>query len=320
MKTLFLINSPFQALCAISAIKNYAIKDPFFINMPSRNNEIDRNGVATVLSHYGYSVTFVHINNSMSAIKYALSHKEKYERIYVGNYFSTNMRIIASWLIAYSGEMFYLDDGNSTYNIENSRLSKKQASLFVLPNVITNVKKTKQYVCSFYPDIQFENYKVVRNPLLITDNKCESNGFVTIIIGTNSACFEKKSDYPYICYLEKLLCKIKKDNKSSIIYYCPHRYVKDDADVNNLCEKYGIIVFQTQVNVEFDFIQKGISPNDIYGFGSSALYTLRLLYPNSKINNIHIKTSDDDLENTYNIIDEKYLHHGIGLLQYKDLN
>ncbi len=47
-------------------------------------------------------------------------------------------------------------------------------------------------------------------------------------------------------------------------------------------------MYDTKVSVEFDFIEEGVSPKYVAGFGSTALYTLKLLFPKATVENIKI--------------------------------
>jgi hypothetical protein len=81
--------------------------------------------------------------------------------------------------------------------------------------------------------------------------------------------------------------KVQKEIKNEDVWYCPHRRNKDDVELLEILDHYNTKIFNTQVSVEYDFINKGLNPLYIAGFGSTALYTLKLIYPEAIVYNVY---------------------------------
>lgn len=74
----------------------------------------------------------------------------------------------------------------------------------------------------------------------------------------------------------------------------------------DLCDKYNVIYERLSVPIELFFIESSYKPSVIFGCGSSALFTAKILYPDLQIYNIYIEEhgvtdtkQNDDIANVY---------------------
>lgn len=167
------------------------------------------------------------------------------------------------------------------------------------------LKKTEMVLFTIYPIVQFKKMLIIHNSFEILSSKRvlqQQKGIY--IIGTNTSMLGLDREK-----YQSTLLQIKKYYNDEITWYCPHR--RDNNSYADFCNVNGIKMFDTRVSVEYDFIQRELYPRVIIGYGSTALYTLKLLYPLAEIHNICFDTKDDHIAKNYIYISEFLKKHGI---------
>ena len=82
-----------------------------------------------------------------------------------------------------------------------------------------------------------------------------------------------------------------------------------------ILDSNNVKMFNTEISVEVDFCSKGINPAVIIGFGSTALVTLKSIFPYSEVFNCTIIFEDEELNRTYKSIEDYMAEHHIPTLQ-----
>ena len=82
----------------------------------------------------------------------------------------------------------------------------------------------------------------------------------------------------------------------------------------DFCNKNEIKVFDSEISVEYDFINKGLTPRLIIGFNSNALYTLHIIYPDAICQTVgfHLNNKEKDRRNLY--LADKLQNNGIEII------
>lgn len=315
-----LIASPFQALCSLEAIAELGIMKPDFYVFGSDQSAEMTGRFLTKKGHEFHRVDIT--KNAIEAIK--LNRKyPKYKYVIVGDYFSENFFLMSMIMIERKGYIIYVDDGNSTLSMippaARRRLvfnrSKNIFYKFLL--LLKNLKQLKRYFFTFY---ELENKEfplpIIKNSLTSIRNGHNGIPHGVFIIGTNSSQLgHQKSEY--IGELKTILhyfnCKYPDEN----IYYCPHR--RDLNEYDEVCKILGIELFNTEYSVEIDFAMRGISPKSVIGFGSTALLTLKYMFPDSTIIDIIFHHEDKSLVKDYRVIENEYRNIGIKVLEIEDI-
>ena len=75
----------------------------------------------------------------------------------------------------------------------------------------------------------------------------------------------------------------------------------------------------TEVSVEIDFVTNDIYPLVVIGFGSTALLTLKYIFPKASIIDLVFHHSDDALVKEYRSIEQEYRKQGISVVELDDL-
>ena len=309
-RTLFIVNSPFQALCAVCTIKSKGLSTPFFYII---NGAGSFEKTKAVVQMYGYKYEVIMKEWSLFSLMKHLKTKEKSSNIFLGDYYSRLEYFIGVTLASYKACITYLDDGNSTLSMLPP-VSKKRFNLspgavkWLLFIILSFAKRIKYSFRSIY-DIKGKiKLPVEENNLSIltvSDSKVLKD---TFIIGTDASNLVFKS-IGYDDYLDRIMEEIKNLNEYGNILYCPHRRDKDSHE--NILISNNVELFNTDFSVEVDFCIKNIYPKYIIGFGSTALVTLKSIYPMADVYTVAIEFEDENLNNTYRSI-ERYME-GMGI-------
>lgn len=315
-KALFILNSPFQALCASEAILHYGISEAHFLLFESK---IVVDKTLPLVKDFGECHLIHAENGGTSATIEALRNQrihERYSTIFVGDYYSYIQYVSAIYMAKPGANIIYLDDGNSTLLIGPPVSLKRGRS-----------RREKIYYCFW--DFQLKLKRINKSLFTIFEFrdgcplKTERNSFASLtiqekekrgvyVIGTNSDAMSFK-DVSYADELKILSTYIISLYPNEDVFYCPHR--GDSHDYTEVIKDLGWKLFDTKYSVEIDFVKKGIYPLTILGFGSTALLTLRRLYQDSVISTIYVNLAEEKDNKEYRAIEQYYQENGIELVR-----
>lgn len=312
-EALFIINSPFQALCAFEAISHYDVTPTFFVfDCADSKGKIEK-----LLNLYGYEAIIIPFVGTRELLK-RLDKRRKYVTIFVGDYFSYNQYLISILLAKCNSSLVFLDDGTATLdllpNVGRRRCKKYslRAISYKCLDVLSSIKRVKKTFFSFFEINDYVPYYVEKNTFGLLKAKTNQSPRGVYIIGTNSSAISFKNDsYPSL--LKKLFKYIKENYPNEKAYYCPHR--RDANDYTGLLKENGLVLFQTDISVEVDFITKGVSPLLIVGFASTALMTLKCMYSNTPVASIQFDVEDEFMESSFRSIENYYINHSIEIIR-----
>lgn len=311
----FIVMSPFQALCAISIIKQKGIVDATIFLIDGIGS-YEKTKMLLKL----YNKDYVFVDRALpwySLIKYIKSFG-RFRNVYIGDYFSIKEYIIAMAASVFNGNAVYMDDGNSTLSIPPPVSRKRYYSVknwfaWQLFGLWGRKKSLNYSFCTIYDIKEISDYPIIKNDLsqlIGSEGNTQRAGFY--IIGTNVVNL-KLVGYAYEDYLRRVIGILKEKNDKETIYYCPHR--KDSETYTDILNSNNVKLFDTEISVEVDFCSKGINPAVIIGFGSTALVTLKSIFPYSEVFNCTIIFEDEELNRTYKSIEDYMAEHHIPTLQ-----
>ena len=87
----------------------------------------------------------------------------------------------------------------------------------------------------------------------------------------------------------------------------------DNHDLpNTLCEKYNVQYVRPKVTVELFLANLGYQPFYVLGYTSTALYNIKLLFPQTRIENVvfNVEATNDFIKQI-EVVTDYYEHHGI---------
>ena len=309
MSTLLIVGSPFQTVCAVEAIQTFSVVDPFFIILSKNDSE---NAILPLIKGYQYQVVSEG-NGTIYLIRWAKNMQLQADKVFVGDYFSYSQCVIASIMCKPHSLVTYLDDGNSTITlnppVSNKRYKGFKKGIKMFPFIM--LEKLKQIRNQFFSIFDIDSslgFVVVPNKFNYLRNSSDSKEQRGVfVIGTNPNMIHIQGK-SYSQILQKTIEDIKSLYPHDDIYYCKHRL--DNTDYGELFRKLQVVSYNTVISVEVDFCRNKENPLLIVGFGSTALLTLKILFPQSVVATLSLERIGDSKEK-YRIIEDYYQKYGV---------
>lgn len=316
--SVFVIGSPFQALCLVGAVRNLRLTDYRVVVIHS-----DRfMQVKTVLDKFGIEFETRHVGWHRWKMRWyritSMMHRNnKYKRLFVGDFRNETLLYFGLQYVADGSDIVYLDDGNASIPLfDGSRTSLplgKDTSHAMRVAERRGISFMK-YFYSIYDGFSNSKYVIRKNELsiLLSSNSGSTKSKV-YFIGTNNsrycACYNVPEE-SLMKVLEDVFKSIKERYPSSPLVYIPHG--KDTSKkVYSICENNSVEYKNLNVPVELFFVNEE-KPLAIYGFGSSALYNLKQMFPESEVLNVLLPSSaSEDKLSIIKSISDYYESHGI---------
>ena len=323
---LFIVNSPFQCLCMFEAINHYSFSNYDVVFRPDSiklNNEM----VKRVLNEKGIVFSINRMHPVYDIFPLIFKKKKKYDVLFNGDYYSGGVYAYYFSILSSKrhGSLIYFDDGVETLRAyskppQKRTLNMKYFGLHLFCKTVEWLKGIGKPRFFTIFDVESERFITEHNDLTILRNKvAESNQRGVFIIGTNFDGIDVDKE-EYFCLLTKLILYFQKKYPKEIIWYCPHRRNKDNEELMKLLKDNNVSVFNTQITVEYDFVQKQIYPVHIAGFGSTALYTLKNIFPESVIDNVAMQLRNQTVVISAfdRLYEEQCKAKGIGLIEFNN--
>lgn len=295
-KSIILVTSPFQVLCAREAIQAFNIIE-FKIAVITTENDNRKEQISQTLSCLNLSYECFIIKTAsfheVKRIGHILTSEGKYKNVFIGDCCDVWLVTLAISVTKMFGRLMYLDDGASTISFMEGY--KKNAIYLVKRRILTiigffiTVKKPTFFTifkvdgCRLY-DIIYNDFSSLNKDV----SNMEKKGLY--VIGTNINAYCKEYSLEFLDYLNSFRSVIEESKKTQgdVIYYIEHgRCVNNE--IRALCESKGIVVVRPNVPIEFYFIKNKMQPLVVWGFDTTALYTLKRMFKSCDCINIQIK-------------------------------
>lgn len=336
----FIVTSTFQLLCAIEAIHEFKIYEYKFIFALKKEWGERNYQMAEMARKWNYQYDLVWIDNSNLSMESADSwyregeSNKKYGYVFIGDYYAIELKVLALKYANRIAKILYLDDGISTLRIlkqlekvesinwvaairfhkqqkkQNAAIQKELLDKYGIidshafftifadipaPKGITTYMNTLQYVKAKTLNNFFERESCVYVIGTVINQFAELGGLST-------AEFEG--------VISENLSLIKMRYPSSKIVYIPHGRDTNQL-VKSLCEQFKIQYLPINETCETFILRKG-EPIAVYGYCSTALITLKRLFPTIEIFNYYInrKYRNQRYSHMRNVCDY-YRHNGI---------
>lgn len=320
--SVFVLCSPFQILCAIAAIKQLEIVTYKLFLLLKRNNVRNEQAISLLETFnipYKRLPYLTRFNFWSSVIKAYSQRRNEYKRLFVGDFRNVSQLYAGLRFVSDNSNVVILDDGNATISILNGVLTEPVPKIHVsLLNMITKRRKVvyDQNFLTIYSDIANKNFKI--NKLYLDKVSCNDNFEKSLknvyIVGTKVNGFCNALDIPVNTFIQKLgelMHYLRVRFPDETIYYIPHG--RDNNDFGEkLCQQYGCVYSRPDMMIEMELLNLPNPPKAIYGYTSTALYTLKKLFPASKVVNILFDLSEENpAYKRKKSITEYYLRNGI---------
>lgn len=289
--SLFIISSPFQLMCAYEAIHEFELCDYEIIAlMHDKDNRKDQ--FLNILNYF--KLHYIKLNVSCIKTSKLLLGKapknlniNKYDRVFVGDYYRVGMQSLALCLCKSGGSIVYLDDGVDTIAIlqgimlKFTRKNKLLRNLFCLKAKLKGIDPLSCFF-TIYSDVKtdrsiYPNTFSTFNPTHAPVQNIKECYF----IGTNPMMYNQYVGITieqYYSIIDRLLSSIKNENKDADLIYIPHGKDSDEY-TKCICQKHGFRYLRLSETIELYFIKQSLIPYSIYGLLSTALFNLKKMYP-----------------------------------------
>lgn len=341
LSSLFVITSPLNLLCAVNAIHEFEIVEFRFILLLHRDTNERNNQVFEMMSWFGYPYELYYrdqfsLNDYFSCTNiFSEAQEHLYDRIFMGNYHDVEMLALTTLFASPNSCLLFIDDGNATISALKNHIydySKPQGGMKLMKwyknsylprqkhrrTIIENSYK-KGYNCDFgfytiYSDIKSRKYVTYPNTLQYVLSKGNSkNNPCIIIIGGAYASIANQlriSEYELINVMQTLFKTVRCENPDLHVLFIPHGR-DNNEDIRTLCKSLDIEYRRINTALEFFMVSANISPIAIYGTMSTALLTLKKLFPNSHVVNWVLNKKSSPFYQNYKDTSNYFLKHGI---------
>lgn len=299
--SVFVVTSPFQALCAIAAKRQFEINEYLMLAIMGGEEDSRFEQVEFILKYYNLDYQIMQIDRlkyHQLRFKSLMFGKKMYMRIFVGDMKNPLLSYIGLCFAKNNAELIYLDDGNPTISILKGlwypyNIPRKDLYLLKLIGKFRQIKLFKN-LCTIYKNIENVNYIVsyldLSQILMIPSNHIAD---IILFVGTNNVAYCNEFGLiqeSFYNSLKKILTLIKQKNPLCKLVYIPHG--RDDGRyTRNICTEVGWNFLRPLGTVESFVASSKIIPRTIYGFTSAALFNLKSIFKSTSVVNLLIDDS-----------------------------
>ena len=320
---LLIVASPFQLMNARAAIYYFQIKEYKLYIL--KDDDSDRHKQIAEMAEY-YHMKYelidymrdIFVSKKQFLIKYMKSFfsnsKGTYDMIIHGDYRNVYPLISFYPFLKKKGAICFVDDGNATINVlKGKEVNVTTKVLYLILKISTKLKRIKSSLYyTIYDDIKTKLFNIIPNKTL-KNNSSDVSDNVTYIIGTNTILHADYNALPlsvFISFISTFIKSIKDNCETEKIIFIPHgRDLSQEIQI--MCKKYDIEYKRLDECVESYFAKQNNYPKTVYGFGSSALFNLKKMYPNCICINLYIKGFNEKHNKAYDEVNTYYKKHGI---------
>lgn len=294
----FLVNSPFQYICANEARLVYKSVENVLV-LFNREHKIQQLQMSKLVEKNVWDrVIEVNEKNRTFVIPKLISNLKKTSRetpincLFYAEYKSWTAKLIINNL-EFKKEVFF-DDGSATIDeyellIRDDRAySRKKIFNDILLRIQgckppINVKQSKNFEIFTFIELQNIKHKVVKNNLTTLSKSTDLYNSNSPIGFIGQGAVGGKNQKSVVEYIEEIKTIKEKFDKPMI--YFPHR--SEICEVMEEVKKIpGLVYHHSEYPLEIELSKKEISLSTLVGMLSTAMYTSNILYPNMPIYNL----------------------------------
>lgn len=328
LPSVFSIETPFQALCAIAAIRQLNITD-YKVIVYFPQNEVRNDQLRAILDKYGlkYKVIkpynrFTYLYAKWSALR---SHHSRYSRLFVGDFRDKILYYNSLRFVADRANVVFLDDGNITISYLNDIINEPfddEVQFFFKRLEINRGISINKNLLTIYDHIDNPKFNIgiLDLSMIMSQNEKKKWYEGVYVVGTNIDRYCEPLEIAkdkFVNKLEELIVLLKRDYPDEKIVFVPHGRDKSEY-ARQICDKYNIYFEPSEMTVELKLVNQEAAPKAVYGFTSSALFNIKKIFPQTKVVNV---IYEDNIDNPffieYMICSEYYLKNGIELVREK---
>lgn len=277
-KVAIFIETPLQLLCAYE-VKSRAPEDhvDLWVRFTGRgSNDAQLLVMLDLLDLHYYKLKIptemVFLGCVLSSFKLSLILFKRYERVYVGSYFSGFLNLLKK--LAFPRDIYFLDDGVATFWAAKEILEKKVAgSLFTFFQLSFDVKQRL--------GVEQHSFERLRERY-VSDKKYNGSYFI------GQPLLDKKqvSEEDYFNAIRAAMA-----NANGGFYYISHR-VESAELLERIRVELGVDVLRLSSSIEMFFLTGTFAPSQLHTCYSSALFSLAIMFPSCQIYSYKLQSLD----------------------------
>jgi hypothetical protein len=328
---LFLVTSPLQYLCAIEAKQAYCPQEPSILLLVKQPREPGISQLAHVLNRddWTHVIDVERTQRSFAvpkAIKAAVtaSGSKAFKYFFHGEYNAWRTKLILKNLNIETE--VYFDDGSLTLTEYERHIKTK--NVFHRPRFINDLvvrlqglkpigklPMSKQLeIFTMFKDLEANvpvrknEFKQLKQKYQVSQKEALSNSKALFLGQGSIGCDGTKKDR-YLDLIKRFAAATSKP-----ILYAPHR--TENAETRAMVEKIPNLTYHdSSFPVEIEIAEKGLNLADVGGVSSTALYSLKLIYPDIQI--YTAKQPADDYSNPVSFDEVELMSLHLGKLGVK---
>ena len=339
--TAFIIGTPFQLLCAVEAIREFEI-DNYLIVALLDGGERDNQFVQMLQGmHVNYESFKLYDLDEMlddylqQKGLFSVSNRSEYERIMIGDYYDLTLWEMAYCYAKPHANIVFMDDGTASILLLKGHLVTNEPTTWyerrrwretefkptmAARKKVMNKWKEKNLCCrngiyTLFADIPSRYFKAYPNTFshIVSARKESQDGEYICIIGTvaDAFCPVMGVSIPqYEGLLWQKLSEIRSKSPNATIQYIPHG--RDTNEATKLfCKALNIEYKRLDCSVEYYCIREKKYPTAIYGWGSTALFTLKKMSPTISATNWYVYNPQAMGSKDLKTLTKYYVQHDI---------
>ena len=327
--SVFVICSPFQALCALAAIKNLEIANYTFFLIKGGASSRYRQLIEFVERHllpYEEIVISTWFEKIWYYIKPLGCNKVGYRRLFVGDFRQHLFLRIGLCYVCDGSSVVYLDDGNATLALLSNmyRVSLKNKVVGGLNTLYLKVRRIERVlnVYSIYDDLKNPICNVEKNTIENVVGRKGTQERSTLGVYIVGPAYQAYCDFfqiPYdsfLKYLDNLLLSYKQKYPLEPFYFIAHG--RDNGErTKTICDNNGVEFIRPPMMVELYMADLLTCPRLVVGFNSTALFNIKKMMPDCRVLNVLVTSKNEHVDiREHEFIADYYKRHGIEYVKY----
>lgn len=246
---------------------------------------LEKYGIKYEIESFNYHIT------KSDRIKMLMPVHNGYDLAFIGDCCDELLCYKAIRYVSDGGTLMYIDDGTATIHFFNG-LFQISGNLRRYYEIVTRIRRLDfdRYFFTIYKGLSDGKHISIINDFSFFASqqlvKGEPNGIVLLGVSTDGYCrVENITPDTYFSELRRLVAEIQETYPNERIVFVPHG--KDTYDTpKQICEELGMIYQPSEISVEMLLLDAPYRPKAVYGFRSSALYNIKLLFPDTDVLNV----------------------------------
>lgn len=243
-------------------------------------------------NEYGYEVQAIQITSyRVTVIKNTLSSlfvNKGFDLVIQGMFYGLYYYAFSVKLLRKGGDLIMTDDGVATLGLEDDQVMIPLMSSPILKGIFSIMKFRKIKHRLFYTifnSVKSKYFDIKGLSLSINDKSKGPNGIY--LVGTFQESYfptfnPSMTDKQFNNLLSQTVNFLRTNYPDEDILYTPHG-LESKADSLQICKQMNLHYLPSEVSVEIDYPKNGHYPKVIVGFMSTALFTLKAMYPLAKV-------------------------------------